>query len=113
MLFRANLWDSQLVTPVAGPVRIRLTTFIFGTTFSHLFFSRKTLSTQYCADPALPPIEQDGEFISIVMEPARKFQVPDISSKTDRDYRSGTRTDANVGQESCLPYIHSCRGSSW
>lgn len=71
------------------------------------------LSTQCCADPALPPVEQDGEFVSMTLEPARRYQRPDIANPTVRTARCGSGMATGAGQDALPLLPSSFRGSSW
>ena len=69
------------------------------------------MSLQCCADPALPPIEQDGESISITLEPAQRHQRPERN--IDRAVHHYSRVDTGARQDALPKLPPSLRGRSW
>lgn len=70
------------------------------------------VAIQCCADPALPPVEQDGEFVSMTMEPARRYQTG-IAKPAIRTACCGGDTTTCAGEERLPPLSSSLRGSPW
>jgi len=71
------------------------------------------MSVQCCADPALPPIEQDGESISITLEPAKRYQRPYDPTTVNRVARHGRSINIGASRDILPKLSASLRGCSW